>query len=302
MKFIAPFFERKNVPESLNLSSPAKINLFLSVESRRFDGYHLLFSLMCPISIFDRIRLEIHKSHFEIRCDHPDVPEDDSNFALQAARCFIKALESELNTCLGAVVIRIEKKIPVGAGLGGGSSNAATILLGLNRYFGCPFSLNTLVKMGLEIGADVPFFLYERPAIATGIGEILEPYDRLEPYLVLVIYPGFSLSTAMVYKKLNLRLTKCKKKFNYFSFKKEKFQPSLHLCNDLESVAMTLCSELSEIKTLLMHLGACGALMSGSGSSIFGLFDNNEFAQKAYEVLSRKRKWQIHLTNLILSH
>ena len=300
MKFITPFLKRKNVSGYLNLSSPAKINLFLSIENRRSDGYHRLFTLMCPIGIFDRISLETEKSHFEIRCDHPDVPEDDSNFALQAAQCFIKALESRLNVCLGAVAIHIEKNIPVGAGLGGGSSNAATILLGLNRNFGCPFSLDTLMKMGLEIGADVPFFLYERPAIATGIGEIIEPYERLEPYQVLVIYPGFSLSTAMVYKKLNLRLTKCKKKINYFSFKKEKFQPSLHLCNDLESVAMTLYSELSEIKTLLMRLGACGALMSGSGSSIFGLFDNDAFAQEAYEVLSQKKRWLIHLTDLIL--
>ena len=299
MKCITPSFKSKNVPGGLNLSS--KINLFLSIEDRRSDGYHLLFTLMCPIGIFDRIRLETRKSHFEVTCNHPDVPEDDSNFALQAARCFIKALESRLNTCLGAVAIRIEKNIPIGAGLGGGSSNAATILLGLNRYFGGPFSLDTLMRMGLEIGADVPFFLYERPAIATGIGEILEPYEWIEPYLVLVIYPGFSLSTAMVYKKLNLRLTKCKKKINYFSFKKEKFQPSLHLCNDLESAAMALYSELSEIKTLLMRLGACGALMSGSGSSIFGLFDNNEFAQKAYEVLRQKKRWHIHLTNLILS-
>jgi 4-diphosphocytidyl-2-C-methyl-D-erythritol kinase len=301
MKCITPSFKSKNVPGGLNLSSPAKINLFLSIEDRRSDGYHLLFTLMCPIGIFDRIRLETRKSHFEVTCNHPDVPEDDSNFALQAARCFIKALEYRLNTCLGAVAIRIEKNIPIGAGLGGGSSNAATILLGLNRYFGGPFSLDTLMRMGLEIGADVPFFLYERPAIATGIGEILEPYEWIEPYLVLVIYPGFSLSTAMVYKKLNLRLTKCKKKINYFSFKKEKFQPSLHLCNDLESAAMALYSELSEIKTLLMRLGACGALMSGSGSSIFGLFDNNEFAQKAYEVLRQKKRWHIHLTNLILS-
>jgi 4-diphosphocytidyl-2-C-methyl-D-erythritol kinase len=300
MKCITPSFKSKNVPGGLNLSSPAKINLFLSIEDRRSDGYHLLFTLMCPIGIFDRIRLETRKSHFEVTCNHPDVPEDDSNFALQAARCFIKALEYRLNTCLGAVAIRIEKNIPIGAGLGGGSSNAATILLGLNRYFGGPFSLDTLMRMGLEIGADVPFFLYERPAIATGIGEILEPYEWIEPYLVLVIYPGFSLSTAMVYKKLNLRLTKCKKKINYFSFKKEKFQPSLHLCNDLESVAMTLYSELSEIKTLLMRLGACGALMSGSGSSIFGLFDNDAFAQEAYEVLSQKKRWLIHLTDLIL--
>ena len=300
MKFITPFFKKKNIHSGLNLNSPAKINLFLSIEDRRSDGYHLLFTLMCPIGIFDRISFETRKSHFKVVCNHPDVPEDDSNFALQAARCFIKALEYRLNTCLGAVAIRIEKNIPVGAGLGGGSSNAATILLGLNRCFGCPFSLDTLMKMGLEVGADVPFFLYERPAIATGIGEILEPYERIKPYLILVIYPGFSLSTAMVYKKLNLRLTKCKKKINYFSFKKEKFQPSLHLCNDLENVAMTLYPELSEIKTLLIRLGACGALMSGSGSSIFGLFDNNEFAQKAYEVLSQKKKWHINLTNLIL--
>lgn len=267
---------------------------------RRSDGYHLLFTLMSPIGIYDRITIETRKSNFRITCDHPMVPEDESNLALKAAKLFINALEAETGTFPGAVTIHLDKNIPVGAGLGGGSSNAATILLGLNRHYGCPFTLDVLMKMGLEIGADVPFFLYEKPAIATGIGEVLEAYEKLDPYKVLLVYPGFSVSTAVVYKNINLRLTNCKKKINYSFFKQEKFKPSQHLCNDLESVVIGLHSELSEIKTLLRHLGACGALMSGSGSSIFGLFDNHKLAQKAYSVLNQEKKWHIHLTDLVL--
>ena len=284
----------------MNLNSPAKINLFLTIMDQRSDGYHLLFTLMSPIGIYDKIIIETRKSNIKITCDHPMVPEDESNLAFKAAKLFIDAFETKVKAFPGAVTIHLEKNIPVGAGLGGGSSNAATVLLGLNRHYGFPFTLNTLMKMGLEIGADVPFFLYEKPVIATGIGEILETYEKLDPYKVLLVYPGFSVSTAMVYKNFNLQLTNCKKKINYSLFKKDKFIPSQHLCNDLESVVFSLHSELSEIKTLLMHLGACGALMSGSGSSIFGLFDNHKLAQKAYEVLHQKKEWHIHLTDLIL--
>jgi 4-diphosphocytidyl-2-C-methyl-D-erythritol kinase len=284
----------------LNLSSPAKINLFLAIMDQRCDGYHLLFTLMSPIGIYDKITIETRKSDFGITCDHPMVPEDESNLALKAAQVFIDALETKVGTFPGAVTIHLEKNIPVGAGLGGGSSNAATVLLGLNRYYGYPFTLDILMEMGLKIGADVPFFLNETPAIATGIGEILETYEKLDPYHVLLVYPGFSVSTATVFKNFNLRLTNCKKKINYFSLKKEKFKPSQHLCNDLESVVIGLHSELSEIKNLLRHLGACGALMSGSGSSVFGLFNDHKLAQNAYNLLSQQKKWHIHLTNLIL--
>lgn len=284
----------------LELTSPAKINLFLTITGKRSDGYHLLFTLMSPIAIFDKLSIEPDASEFSITCDHPQVPSDESNLALRAARAFFAAHHTGAAPLSGAVAIHLEKQIPVGAGLGGGSSNAATVLLGLNRYFGRPFELSALMEMGLELGADVPFFLYEYPAIARGIGEKLEAYKEIYPYKVLVVYPGFEVSTAMIYKNINLRLTNCKKKINYSSFKNKKFDPDLHLCNDLECAAIALHSELSEIKELLIHLGACGALMSGSGSSVFGLFNDIAIVEKAYKDLCQKKKWQVFLTDMIL--
>jgi 4-diphosphocytidyl-2-C-methyl-D-erythritol kinase len=294
------FFEGSIKDNCLYLKSPAKMNLSLRVVGKRSDGYHFLHSLMVPIELFDRIYVVTHVPEYNIICKHPDVPEDESNLALQAAMVFFNELGKKVDTQFGKVAIYLEKQIPVGAGLGGGSSNAATVLLGLNRHFGNPFSLNTLLKMGIGLGADVPFFIYNQPAIATGIGEIVQPYDKLDPYKVLLVYPGYGISTATVYKKLNLGLTNCKKKNNYLFSTDEKFCPNQHLCNDLESVAFVLCPELCKIKMRLIELGACGALMSGSGSSIFGLFDNSTVVQKAYKVLSQNKKWQIHLTDLML--
>lgn len=284
----------------LDLLSPAKINLFLSITGKRSDGYHLLFTLMASIKLFDQLSVNPRASEFKIVCSHPQVPSDESNIALKAARVFTEAYCARGKEPLGAVAIHLEKQIPVGAGLGGGSSNAASVLLGLNQFYGRPLDLDTLARLGLKLGADVPFFLYDKPAIARGIGEVIEGYSEIRPYKVLLIYPGFAISTATIYKNINLRLTKCKKKINYSSFKNEKFSPYQHLCNDLEDVAIALYPELSEIKEMVMRLGACGALMSGSGSSIFGLFDDVEVAQKAYNILCCKKRWQIYLTDLLL--
>ena len=284
----------------LHLRSPAKINLFLKVTGKRTDGYHLLFSLMAQVGLFDHIYITPSLPSSSIICHHPKVPEDETNLALKAAMVFLRALSKCTTHTLGGVAIQLDKNIPVGAGLGGGSSNAATVLLGLNQYFGHPFTMKNLLNMGLKLGSDVPFFIYNQPALVTGIGETLEPYRRLDPFKVLLVYPGYDISTALVYKNLNLRLTKCKKKISYSSFKNKKFCPNQHLCNDLESVTIALKPELHEIKALLIKLGACGALMSGSGSSIFGLFNDNEIAQEAYNTLSQNRKWQINLADLML--
>lgn len=295
-----PCFEQKSAATQLNLRSSAKINLFLKITGKRPDGYHLLFTLMSPIGLYDTITIETQTSQFKITCDHPLVPEDASNIALRAARAILKELEIRFKVSLGAVAIHLEKNIPVGAGLGGGSSNAAAVLLGLNQYYGNPLSLDALMKIGLTLGADVPFFLFGRPAIARGIGEILEVYDRINPYKILLVYPGFAISTATVYKNLNLRLTNSQKEINYLSFKNENFCPRKHLCNDLESSVVALYPELIEIKETLKDLGARGALMSGSGSTIFGIFSETKLAQEAHAALGRQQRWQIYLTDLLV--
>ena len=162
----------------MKILSPAKINLFLQITGRRNDGYHDLVTLMCCVGLYDTVSLVFGAKETTVACDHPNVPEDETNLAFGAASLFLKALNKN-----EGVKIFIQKQIPVAAGLGGGSSNAAAVFLGLNRYYGYPFSTEELMSMGLSIGADVPFFIFQRPAIASGIGEKLEDlqiFDRNE--------------------------------------------------------------------------------------------------------------------------
>ena len=146
----------------MKLLSPAKINLFLQVTGKRPDGYHELFSLMCCVDLFDTILLQFDFKNIRIESPHPQIPLDETNLAYRAAAVFFKAL----NVNDGLKII-IDKSIPIAAGLGGGSSNAASVLKGLNRHYGYPFSRNQLMSMGLDLGADVPFFIFGKPALAS---------------------------------------------------------------------------------------------------------------------------------------
>ncbi len=266
---------------SLELGSPAKINLFLKVTGKRPDGYHDLVSLMGCISLSDRVVLRTGATAISVTCSFPDVPEDRSNLAVRAAELFYEQYPAS-----DRVAIEIEKQIPVGAGLGGGSSNAATVLRGLNKHYGQPFSTDQLIRMGVSIGADVPFFMFGRPALATGIGERLTAFDGLDRWKVVVIYPGFSIPTASVYKKLNLGLTKCENHLKSFSLKQNGFIPAKHLYNDLETVVIARYPEIAAVKKKLLENGATGALMSGSGSSVFGLFADARTARFAAKALA----------------
>ncbi len=275
--------------------SPAKINLFLHVTGKRPDGYHDLFTLMCRINLMDTVMLDFDTKQTSVSCAHPMVPEDKSNLAFKAAVAFYKSFGK-----YDGVGITIEKKIPVGGGLGGGSSNAAAVLMGLNRHFGKPFSKQELMNMGLSIGADVPFFIFQKPALARGVGEKLEYFKLLKPYHVLLIDPGYHVSTAQVYGKLNLGLTKCEKKYIESSFNKDGFNVEEHLCNDLESVTAHMHPDIKSAKELLLYHGAMGALMSGSGSTVFGLFLSSDIAQKAYHCITRYRREQMYLAEMMV--
>jgi 4-diphosphocytidyl-2-C-methyl-D-erythritol kinase len=280
----------------MRIFSPAKINLFLQVTSKRSDGYHNLLSLMCRISLYDKITLRFGGAKTKISCTDPQVPENEKNIAYLAANLFLRKLNKN-----DGVKIDIEKNIPVAAGLGGGSSNAASVLMALNRYYGYPLSENFLIKMGSSLGADVPFFIFQKPALASGIGDKLEDFAALEPYHIVLIYPGFKVSTAEVYQNLNLGLTKCKKEITYALLKKSGFQAQLHLCNDLESVTISRFPEIADVKQLLMEQGAEGALMSGSGPSVFGLFTDYDAARKAKAALSRHTRWRLFLVDLLIN-
>ena len=285
----------------MKIFSPAKINFFLHVRGKRSDGFHELFSLMCRINLFDEVSLQIggdHEGVVEIYCSHPMVPADATNLAHRAASLF----QSQLHSAEG-VKIHLKKHIPVGAGLGGGSSNAASVLLALNTYYGHPFSLKHLMEMGRKLGADVPFFIFQKPAIATGIGEKLEVFEGDLKYHILLLYPGFSVSTAEVYQNLNLGLTKDKKKPTSNHLKRNSFNPAVHLTNDLEQVTALKYPVINLAKEKLLNLGAVGALMSGSGPTVFGLFDNADTAKTAKQTLSfgnESKDLQLFLADPIL--
>lgn len=279
----------------MKLLSPAKINLFLHITGKRTDGYHDLVTLMCCVGLYDSVSFDFKAAEISVACNHPLVPQDQTNLAYRAAELFL----DHINRNEG-VRITIEKQIPVGAGLGGGSSNAATVLLGLNRFYGRPLSRETLIRLGVSLGADVPFFIDQKPAIATGVGDILEPYGGLEPYTVMVVFPGFSLSTAEMFKNYNLRLTKDTEKFRISDFRNQSFDIQRHLYNDFEKIAVGKYPQIAAIKEVLLNHGAMGALMTGSGSAVYGLFRDRDRAAQAYPVLCRHRNWLLFVADVIL--
>ena len=272
----------------MKILSPAKLNLFLQVREKRPDGYHELFSLMCCITLFDEILIAVGSGEtIEVHCSHPKVPADNTNLVYRAASLF----QSRMDITQG-LKIHLTKNIPVAAGLGGGSSNAASTLCALNTHYGHPFSNEQLMEMGLVLGADVPFFIFQKPAIATGIGEKLEAYKGDLPYHFLILYPGFSVSTAETYQNLNLGLTKSEKKLTSNNLKLKRFNPARHLTNDLERITAARHPEIELAKEKMLSLGAVGALMSGSGPTVFGLFDKVETAETAKQTLSCDQAFQ----------
>ena len=274
----------------MKILSPAKINLFLHVSGKRPDGYHDIVSLMCRVSLNDVISFDFSGDKTSVTCSDSEIPCDERNHALKAANLFFgKSGKSR------AVRIHIEKNIPSGAGLGGGSSNAASVLSSLNERFGYPFYDDELMAMGLEIGADVPFFLFKKPALATGIGEKLKSYPLKLPYKILILYPGFYVLTREIYDNLNLRLTNCKNKLKKLALVQD-FDAKL-LCNDLESAAVSKYPEINEAKAAVLKQGAAGVLMSGSGSSVFGLFPDDDSAKKARDALFRNPGWRIFVVD-----
>ena len=288
---------------TLKFISFAKINLFLYITSRREDGYHTLCSLMTPIDLCDDLYLDFDADRLKVVCTHPRVPEDESNLAHKAADVFYRALKEKGREKKG-VFIEIIKRIPPGGGLGGGSSNAATVLTALNDYHHQPFSQPELMKMGLGLGADVPFFMFNGPAIVRGIGENLERAPDLLPYHLILCDPGVAAATAAVYKRYDFELTSNQKYtmnagLNVLLRGRE-FDAGAWMHNDLEGPACGLYPEIRETKEEMELLLHTKVRMTGSGSSLFALFQARREAQKGYEILLEKwagSKRQIFLSS-----
>ncbi len=271
----------------VSLKAPAKVNLYLKVTGRRGDGYHYLATLMQKISLFDRIDLEKTISGIELRCPGSNLPEDDSNLAYRAAQIFLEKMAARLQAREKGVVITLSKTIPVAAGLGGGSSDAAAVIKGLDVLFsaGCPEK--EMLEMGATLGADVPFFVVDLPAVwATGIGDVLQAAAPLSGYDILVVNPGYSVSTPWVYEKFALTVDKninnLKNLYNsgnnsgcQHTFLDRAIRPD-ELVNDLEKITASYFQEVDILKKRLLKGGAHAALMSGSGPTVFGLFHGSE--------------------------
>lgn len=251
----------------------AKINIGLNVISKRDDGYHNIETVFQQIDLFDQIVLKRTPGlNIIIRCEDRRVPTNRANLCYKAVELF-----QERTGIKQGVEIEIHKRIPIGAGLGGGSSNAAATLEGLAQLWQFPISLDELQQIGLRLGADVPFFLRGGTALASGIGEKITPVVLPFKFYCLLIYPNIEISTTWVYKNFTFILTKtkkCIKLSNIFSQQIEMGDLKRMITNDLEEVVFEQYPLLSKIKQLLYNKGAFFASMSGSGSTIYGLFKN----------------------------
>lgn len=273
--------------------SPAKVNLHLKVLRKRGDGYHDIATLLQKISLYDEIHFHTRKEGIALRCPDSSLPENADNLVYRAAQAlFARA------SYTGGIEITVIKHIPVAAGLGGGSSDAATVLTTLNDMLGFNYPDDELMKMGVKLGADVPFFIAGNAAWAFGIGDRLKAAENIPFLWFVLVNPRVELSTKLVYEKLNLRLTK-----KTIHYKVPRFYTTADLIsglhNDLEMVTLSLHPALQRIKDLLVEFGALGALVSGSGPTVFGVFEKEEAARKAEEALKKAEAdaWSVFLAH-----
>ena len=278
----------------MKLLSRAKVNLFLNVLSKRKDGYHEIETLFERISLADEITLLPAKSGIKILSDSQAIPQGPKNLAYRAAR-----LLRERYHLKQGIIIRINKKIPVASGLGGGSSNAAATLVGLNKFWDLKLSKKELYELGALLGSDVPFFISgARFALGRGRGEILKAVraPRVKIWHCLV-KPPFGISTKKAYQSLDqssLTPKKANVKMLLHSIQKGHSSALTKLLtNSLEHALNKRVTKISEIKKELMRQGALGSLLSGSGSCVFGIFRSRKKAEKAARFLKANKGWQV---------
>lgn len=263
---------------SIDRASPAKVNLLLNILGRRPDGFHELETVMHPVGLFDHLHFERAAAEVTLTCSEPALPVDRSNLVVRAAAAFRQTVG-----ITDGVRIHLEKRIPLAAGLGGGSGNAATTLLGLNELFGHPLASGHLVELAAQLGSDVPFFLQPEPSLALGRGERVQPLDwfpALKDTWVLLIHPGFGISTAWAYQNLARFPQALHGQPGRAARLIERLQASplaeaaSEFYNSLEAPALAKYPILSLYQKLLREAGALATLMSGSGSTTFAVVPN----------------------------
>ncbi|HEY0379289.1 MAG TPA: 4-(cytidine 5'-diphospho)-2-C-methyl-D-erythritol kinase [Pyrinomonadaceae bacterium] len=278
---------------AFTLPSFAKINWRLHVLGRRADGYHELRTIFQTVTLHDQLTFAAHDGdELRLTSASSEIPLDESNLIWRAAA----ALRDARRLSRGAS-IHLEKVIPVEAGLGGGSSNAAVTLLGLARLWELETSLEELAAIGTKLGADVPFFLTGGTALGTGLGTEITPLDDLAAEHLLIVKPEAKVSTAEAYRALNSpALTKAGGDIILsISRADEQFTDShpIALHNDFEPVVFPLKPEIERAKDALLNAGARSALLAGSGSSVFGVFDKRETRERAALALKGGGRWHI---------
>ncbi|MBQ8688502.1 MAG: 4-(cytidine 5'-diphospho)-2-C-methyl-D-erythritol kinase [Ruminococcus sp.] len=272
--------------KSLTLLAPAKINLALDIVGTREDGYHLLETVFQSVSIYDKITLTLtEESGIALTCNEPEIPCNEKNLVWKAAAAFLK--ETGL-TC--GVRIHLEKHIPSQAGMGGGSSDAASVLMGLNELTGKPLHPEDLCRLGVMLGADVPFFVYGGTAYAEGIGEKLTPLPAI-PKLTLVVAKGSGgISTPEAYRAIDAlenpehpHTQELKAAILRGALSEELWQ----YCGNLFE-AVTKLQDVADIRSVMYDMGAAFACMSGSGAAVFGVFADENAALRCQQTLAER--------------
>jgi 4-diphosphocytidyl-2-C-methyl-D-erythritol kinase len=276
---------------TLRLLSPAKVNLHLEVLGRRGDGYHEIQTLMQRVALFDEIEIQLGGRGIRLIAEGEAIPAGPDNLLIRAAQSFCAR-----ENIKDGMEIRIQKRIPVGAGLGGGSGNAATVLMSLNDQFSTGWGQERLMREGAKLGADIPFFIFQKPALARGIGERLSPVRLPEPMWYCLVIPPFRIATVWAYAAYDQmqRADKSPMAIPDAFADLEDLIPVL--INDLELPALSRYPQIGPMKKKLNALGAKGVLMSGSGPVIFGFFSSQEEAHTAEKELALPPGWSSVVT------
>ena len=268
--------------DTIRLKARAKINLGLDVVRRREDGYHEVKMVMQMLRLYDQIDIEkTQESGILVRSNLSFLPTDERNIAYKAAKVMIDQFGLEQG-----VIIRIEKHIPVAAGMAGGSTDCAAVLYGMNKLFGLRLNQKKLRELGVKLGADVPYCLMRQTALSEGIGEILTPISPLQDCPILIAKPSVSVSTRHVYEHLKLDEQTMHPDIDGIVTALadgDLYGVTDRMANVLETVTVPEHPVIDDIKKQMMASGAVNALMSGSGPTVFGIFDDEEKAKKACE-------------------
>ncbi len=278
----------KHNMEKMQLKALAKINLGLDVLRRREDGYHEVRMIMQTVHIYDRILLEKQADPgIRVKTNLYYLPANENNLVYKAAKLLMEEFGIR-----GGIGIDLKKYIPVAAGMAGGSSDAAAVLFGINRMYGLGLSTEELMRRGVKIGADVPYCVMRGTALAEGIGEVLTPLPPMPPCCILVAKPGVSVSTRFVYENLQADGLSFHPDIDGMREALEQrdlkgLAARMGQGNVLETVTVPEYPVIQRLKDTMMRCGAQAALMSGSGPTVFGVFESRQAAKKAFAVLKR---------------